>query len=74
MSPGNFDSTFIEAGENETKERFRVEKVTGESLGGTLLWLPRGVIEKNWAKAGLLLAHWIQNSETEVSQGVTACS
>ena len=37
MSPGNFDSTFIEAGENETKERFRVEKVTGESLGGTLL-------------------------------------
>ena len=35
----------IASGESETKERFRVEDVTGESLGG-LLWLPGKFIGK----------------------------
>ena len=35
---------FIKAGDSKIKEGLRVEKVTGDSLGGTLLWLPRNVI------------------------------
>ena len=43
MSPGDFERTFFMAGGSETKERRRAEEVTGESLGGALLWLPRKV-------------------------------
>ena len=31
MGPGDFESIFIKAGDRETKERLRVEEVTGES-------------------------------------------
>ena len=37
---------FVEAGGRKTKEALRVEEVTGESLGGGLLWLPGKVIGK----------------------------
>ena len=43
---GDFENTFTKAGDRETKEGFRIEGVTGESLGGALLWLPRRVIGK----------------------------
>ena len=39
MSPGDCASTCIKAGDSEIKEGLRVEEGTGESLGGTLLWL-----------------------------------
>ena len=45
-SPGDFESTFIKAGDSKTKEGLKVEEVTGESLGGALLWLPRNVNRK----------------------------
>ena len=41
MSPGDFDSVFIKAGDNETKEELRVEEVTGESQGGLLCILEK---------------------------------
>ena len=38
MSPGDFETTFIKAGDNKTKEqRFRVDEVIGESPGGAAL-------------------------------------
>ena len=40
------ESTFIKAGDSETKEGLRVEKATGESIYSALLWLPRNFIEK----------------------------
>ena len=52
MSPGDFESTFIKAGDSETKE-----EATGESLGDALFWLPRNVTRKKGAVVGLLLAH-----------------
>ena len=47
----------MKAGDRETKAGLRIEEATGESPGGALLWLPRKVIGKEWAKVGLLLAH-----------------
>ena len=43
MSPGDFESTFIKAGDSETKGGLTVEEVTGESLGRVLLWLRTNV-------------------------------
>lgn len=37
MSPDGFESIFVNAGDNETKEEIRVEETTGESLGSALL-------------------------------------
>ena len=37
MSPGDFETTFIKAGDNKTKEGFRVDEVIGESPGGAAL-------------------------------------
>ena len=39
MSPGDLESTFVKAGDSETKEGLRIEEATGESGGGALLWL-----------------------------------
>ena len=58
MNPADFESTFTEAGDSETKEGLRVEEVTGGSLGATWLWLPRNVTGKEGAKVRLLLADW----------------
>ena len=46
MSPGDFESMFIKAGDSDTKEGHRIEEVTAESPGSALLWLSRGVIGK----------------------------
>lgn len=43
-------------GDSETKERLRVEEAT-EDLGEAAL-LSRNIIEKKWAKVGLLSPHW----------------
>ena len=40
------ESTFIKAGDSETKEGLRVEKATGESLGGALPGLSTNVVGK----------------------------
>ena len=45
-SRGDFESTFIKAGDSETKEELRIKKATGESLGGALCWLCRNVVGK----------------------------
>ena len=37
---------FVKSGESKTEEELKVEEVTGESLDGALLWLPRKVIGK----------------------------
>ena len=37
MSPIDFESAFIKAGDSETKEGLRVEEVAGESLGSIQL-------------------------------------
>ena len=58
MNPADFESTFTEAGDSETKEGLRVEEVTGGSLGAAWLWLPINVTGKEGAKVGLLLARW----------------
>lgn len=74
ISPGDFGSTFIKAGNSETKERPRVTELTGESLGKALLWFPRNV-GKEQAKSWLLLAHWeMMVTETEENQGGAAFS
>lgn len=56
----NFQSTFIKAGDCETKEGLRVEakglrveEAKGESLGGTLLWFPRNVIKVSQGRAAI---------------------
>lgn len=46
MSTDDFESAFIKVGGSKTKEGLRVEEATGESLGSTLLWLPRNLIGK----------------------------
>ena len=46
MSPGYIESPFIKDGDSETKKGLGIEEVTGESLGGVLLWLLRNVIRK----------------------------
>ena len=46
ISPGDFESTFITAGDSETKEGLRREEVKGESLCGALFWRTRNVIGK----------------------------
>lgn len=51
----NFQSTFIKAGDCDTKEGLRVEAATGESRGGILLWFPRNVTEVSQGER--LLAH-----------------
>ena len=45
-NPGDFENTFIKAGNSETKEGLRVQEVIGERLGGALFWLPRKVTGK----------------------------
>lgn len=37
--PGNFESMFIKAGNSETKDRIKIEEVTGENLGWAALAL-----------------------------------
>ena len=37
MSPGDLESTFVKAGDSETKEGLRIEEVTRESLGRAAL-------------------------------------
>lgn len=60
------------------KMKDRVEETKGVSLGSALIWLPRNIIGKKWAKAGLLLTHWeIQEKgpwrqDQEVSLGQVA--
>ena len=34
MSPSDYENTFIKAGDSETRERLRVEEVTGASQSG----------------------------------------
>ena len=46
MNPGDFVSTFIEAGDSETKKGLKVEEATGEILGELLLFL------RNFRKKG----------------------
>ena len=49
MSPGDFFTAFIKAGDSEIKEGLRIEEVTRESeesLGGALLWFHRNIIGK----------------------------
>ena len=41
MSPGDSESTFMEAGGSETKKGFRVEEATGEGLDSAVLCLSR---------------------------------
>ena len=36
-SPGDFESTFIKAGDSEMKEGLRIEEAIEESIGGALL-------------------------------------
>ena len=38
-SPGDFESTFIKAGDSETKEGLKIEEATEVSLGGAALAL-----------------------------------
>ena len=57
-SPGDIEIIFIKAGDSETQEELGIEEATREKLCDALLWLPRNVIGKEWAKGGLLLAHW----------------
>ena len=37
LSPGDFESIFIRAGNSDTEEGLRVEEVTGENLRGAAL-------------------------------------
>ena len=46
MSPGDSESTFIKAGDSETKEGLSEEEVTGKNLDSVLLWLTRNIIGK----------------------------
>ena len=65
----------LKLGTVKMEEGLRVEETTGESLGSALLWLPRNVLGKKGAQAGLLLAHWeVKVRVIEVSQGGAAFS
>ena len=74
MNPADFESTFTEAGDSETKEGLRVEEVTGGSLGAAWLCLPRNVTGKEGAKVGLLLADWEvrEKGALETGSGVSS--
>ena len=71
MSPGDFESVFIKAGDSETKGGLRVAGVTGESLGSPLLWLSRNVVGKKWAMPGCVysLKSKSHSERSELSQG-----
>ena len=51
-SSGDFESTFIKAGDSETKKELRVEEVTGGSLDGDMLGFLEKLQERNEPRSG----------------------
>ena len=82
-SPGDFGSTYTEAGDSETNEGLRVENATRGSLGRALLWLPRNECYRKEASQGGAAASserqrkrgpWIQGQGGSSGWAAAACS